>query len=121
MTGTPSRTQKIQICCLIAQLIPVHGTKPFQMLVTSPPSLGWMTSSRLKCTVIGPPTLCYLGSMRGEMLEILDLSQDLPCFEVGLAKMASLHQTIDLRVKNLNLMTLLAELIAEGVAADNFR
>jgi hypothetical protein len=34
MAGTPSRTQKIHTQCPVAQLIPVHGTKPSQRPVT---------------------------------------------------------------------------------------
>jgi hypothetical protein len=35
MASIPSRTQKIHIQCLVAQLILVHGTKPSQRPVTS--------------------------------------------------------------------------------------
>jgi hypothetical protein len=54
------------------------------------------------------------------MLEVFDLSRDLPCFQAGLAQTAALHQPFDLRVENPDLMTLLAELVTEGAVADDF-
>jgi hypothetical protein len=54
------------------------------------------------------------------MLQILDLSRDLPCFQAGLTKSAALHQPFDLRVENPNLVTFFAELVTEGAVADDF-
>jgi hypothetical protein len=53
------------------------------------------------------------------MLEVLDLSRDLPCFQAGLAQAAALDQPVDLCVENFGLVTLFAELITEGAVADD--
>jgi hypothetical protein len=54
------------------------------------------------------------------MLEVLDLSRDLPCLQAGLTKSAALHQPFDLCVENPNLVTFFAELVIEGTVADDF-
>ena len=54
------------------------------------------------------------------MLEILDLSRNLPCLQLGFTEAAPLHQPLNLHIENPNLVTLLAELITKGAMADNF-
>ena len=120
MAGTPSRIQKIHTQCPVAQLIPVHGTKPSQRPVTLPPSLGWMTSSRLKQGVDGSSALRYLRCARGDVLEVLDLGSDFPSLQMGLAKSSAFHQVIGLGIKDPDLMAHFSQLVVEGTITFDF-
>ena len=120
MAGTPSRTQKIHTQCPIAQLIPVHSTKPSQRLVTSPPPLGWTTLSSLKQGVDETSTLRYLRGAWGKMLEVLDLRGDFSSLQMGLAESSALHQVVGLGVENPDLAAHFSQLIVEGTMAFNF-
>ena len=53
------------------------------------------------------------------MLQILDLSRDLPCFQAGLAQAAAFQQPVDLGVENFELMSLFAQLVIEGSVAED--
>ena len=101
MASTPSKTQKIHMQCPVAQLIPIHGTKPSQRLVTSPSFLGWTTSSILKWGSGGTSTLHYLRHRWCQMLEVLDLSGNLPSFQAGFASLPLLHKVVSLSVTSL--------------------
>ena len=113
--STPSKTQKIHMQCPVAQLIPVHGTKPSQRLVTSPPPLDWTTLSSLKWGIDGLSALHYLRCMRGEMLKILDLSRDFSGLQAGFAELSSLHQVISLGIEDANLVTHFSQLVVDGM------
>ena len=53
------------------------------------------------------------------MFEVFDLSRDLPCLQAGLAHAASLQEPVDLRVEDLELVPLLAELVREGSVTED--
>ena len=55
-----------------------------------------------------------------EVLKVLDLSRDLPCFQAGFTQPAALHQPLDLHVENSDLMTFFAELVTKGTVVDDF-
>ena len=114
MAGTPSRTQKIHMQCLVAQLIPVHSTKPFQRPVTLPSPLGWTTLFSLKQGIDGLSALHYLRHMWGEMLKVLDLSRDFSGLQAGFTESSSLHQVTGLGIEDANLATHFFQLIVDG-------
>ena len=89
--------------------------------MTSPPSLGWTTSSNLKWNVEGTSTLRYLRRTWGEMLKVFDLSGDFPSLQVSLTESSSLHQVIGLGVENTELATHFSQFVINGTVAFNFR